>query len=228
MVEFAKRWAKIFLVLAGITATALTILLAGDWWVWAVSGLFAATTLVACVPFLLIYAKRIRDYPELTAEITDLRTKVEQLEADVGTLQRQAIRRYDDGVDEGKMQMIGQLQSAWGDPPTLIALSEHVGDLLLVGEYGEDQEPILIGTRYEVQFEATGSPKGVVQVVAVVSERRLVHMACVERAVEDFWARLEDQVVADPTPPAGLRLSPVTYPPPRALVAAAGRQGGGE
>lgn len=239
MGDWLKRARKALSTLAYVTATAIAILLVkAEIRFWLIVGLAVSVVGYASAPYIRTFVARSLGYSRLEAEVTALRAELVELRAEIAPLRAQsetldarvaqleieARQRYEDGVDEGKMQWIGAQQSQLaGEPPRLIGVSDVRGELRLIGKYGERQQPIPEGTRYQVQIELTGEARGVVQVTHVVEVNRQVHMACVERTVEEFWARIEDDAVTSVTPPAGIILAPMRYPPPRALA----HRGGG-
>jgi hypothetical protein len=239
MGDWLKRARKALSTLAYVVTTAVVILfLKAQVRLWLIVGLAVCVVAYASAPYVRKFIARSLAFPRLEAEVIELRAELDQLRAEIVPLQAknesldsrvaqleiEASQRYEDGIDEGKMQWIGAQQSQLaGEPPRLIGISDVRGELRLIGEYGEHQQPIPEATRYEVQIELTGEKRGVVQVIQVVEVNRQVHLACVERTVEEFWARIEDDAVTSVTPPAGIILAPALYPPPRALEHRSGR-----
>ena len=98
----------------------------------------------------------------------------------------------------------------------LRSVSDIDGSLVLVADFpaDEDAAPPLIDARFAVNDMHTGAMKGVVEITQVDYERHLVFLECVETTVPLFWEQLGERAPADSTPPANMRLDPMTYPYP--------------
>jgi len=213
-----KRFVTALVYLSGAAAAFIAIVLAGDWWAWLLLGLLVLAAAYALEAWK--YVVRAYRYPQLELKLAQHETRIGTLEASIEQLKEEADLRYEEGIEEGMTRVIGSQQSQWFPPPRLIALSQRSGSFNLVGEYKAGEKPIPIATRYEVQVEATEERRGVVEVVDVVQERRLVHLRCIERTVEEFLVGMEEKAVTDPTPPPGICLARMSYPAPRALTQA--------
>ena len=214
MADRLMRFGKAFAALLGVAATIYAIVTAGRWWAWL---LFVVVLLAGAYAVeAWKYFVRAYRYPQLEERIALLEAANQGHEIRIEQLEEEAQRQYKEGVEEGMVRIIGSNQSQYHAPPRLVALSGQAPNLRLVGEYEADDPPPRL-TRYQVQVEATGEPRGVVEVDDVVAELHLVHMKCIERTVNAFWTGIEEKAITDPTPPPGVCLVPMSYPPPLAL-----------
>jgi hypothetical protein len=210
MRDFLKRFWTVALTLAGIVALYLAALPLDLIWVfWAVVGLSAVVAGVTVVgPALLTLATRIRDYPRLLktaavskVETESLRTQVRGLKSDIAT-------RWEEGVAEGRQQVIGGiLATRSDDPPELTGIDvASDGTLVLVAKLTGSSAPV--GARYRVEVRSTGANRGVVEVIGVDNGRGKMTLACMHSAVQAFWDHLADRASFDSSPPSDVELVP--------------------
>lgn len=166
--------------------------------------------------------EKLRRYDTLATQADGLVAQVERLAAENERVKEAAGEATQEAlateIEEGKLQVIGSLLGLGAGPPQLIAVSTTAGELELVAQYDDPDKPVRLGTRYQLQMTATGDRKGVVQVVRLDETQRMVYLQAVDKTVPEYWERLEDAAVANPTPPTGVRLTPVQYDLPRALM----------
>ncbi len=161
---------------------------------------------------------KVQRYEALESEHEKLKAQVAGLLAEQELLKASAEEGLAGGIEEGKLQVLGSLMGSIAGPPQLIAVSVTGATLELVAQFDDPAKPVPLGARFQLQMTATGDRKGVVQVVRLDEPQRMVYLQAVERTVPEYWERLEDEAVANPTAPQGVRLAPVQYDPPRALM----------
>jgi hypothetical protein len=151
------------------------------------------------------YPATIRRLTEVEAELAEANKQV----AALGVAVDDSFRR---GIEFGQRQLQGvTLGLLIWEMPVLIAITGDASQLKLVGRYDESEaEDMGVGAWFEVVVEGTGDKRGTVEVLAIDTVSKVVEMTCVERTVEAFWSALEHRVEADPSPPAGVELRPVS------------------
>jgi hypothetical protein len=204
--EFARRFAWWFLALATVAGLYFAAEKAGAVrWFIAVS---LGSVILAGVPFALSWSARIRRFPSLLQEVSDLKEASERREERLSALQEELDTRFQAGIFEGQMRIIGsELASQAIQPPRLIAVAEEQGSALLIADIEPDSN-ILVGARFELRVQGASLLKGVVQVIDVQPETNTATLECVEATVPSFWDHLAERAVSDPAPPAAVHLIP--------------------
>jgi hypothetical protein len=204
--QYAKRFAWWFLALATVAGLYLAAekVGVGRWFL----GVTLASLVLAAIPIFSGWFLKLRRYPSVMAESEQLRQNVTKLEEEITVLRQELALEYRRGVAEGQMQVIGsELASQCKKMPRLIAISNENDTLALIGTIDDDAN-LFIGARFEVQVQATGERKGVVEVVDIRPESNTTTMLCVDATVLAFWDSLRQRAPADPSPPAGMHLTP--------------------
>lgn len=177
------------------------------WWFWLPIALAILVGLwITLEPSPAEIAKRIRKYPTLLMQITDLEESRNDmaLERDYAEEMLKAAR--DDGIVEGRAQIRGEQLASELAPPTVLSISPLEGSVALVGTAGDPVIPL--GARYFVRTMVTDELRGIVEVAAYDEEHTLVYLRCVELTTPEFWQFLLDRVLLDPRPPQGIHLEP--------------------
>lgn len=174
----------------------------------------------AILPRLIQVATRYQNYPKLLDQVVELRDRVTELEGENVRLRATADAAVKVGIDEGMRRAYGTLAASISPALELKSIAEIDGSLVLVADYPEDDQSSRVPrplARFAVVDSNTEIRKGVVEVVRVEEDRRLVFLECVEATVGPFWERLQERAAGDATAPAHSRLDPVTYdlPGPR-------------
>jgi hypothetical protein len=204
--EYARRFAWWFLALATVAGLYFAAEKAGvvRWFV-AVS---LASAILAGVPLALIWSARVRRLPSLIQELNDLREESRRREERLFSLQEDLDTRFQAGIFEGQMRVIGSELAAQAiHPPRLISVAEEQGTALLIADI-EPHSNILVGARFELRVQGTSQLKGVVQVTDVQPETNTATLECVEATAPTFWERLAERAVSDASPPAAVHLIP--------------------
>jgi hypothetical protein len=179
---------------------------------WLFAAIFLLAVILAALPRLIEFGSRIQNHPKLLEQAVTLRERVDELEDANRVLQLSSAAQFAAGITEGFARARGAvLARLAGEPPSLKAVAEREGQLVLIGEYEEEREPPDVGARYGVQDVYTTEQKGVVEVTLVEKERRLVFMNCVEPSAAGFWDQLSQRAAAETRPPDSVVLVPVDY-----------------
>lgn len=178
---------------------------------WLLGAALALAVLYVWLPQVLEAAARIQNYPKLLEQVVSLQERSPKLHERIASLERSVETALEAGIREGMRRVVGQALAATADPFDLVSVTDSGGELVFVGEYAADALAPSIAARYAVVHVHTGATKGVVEVIDVQEDRRLVFMECVEPTVSSFWDQLEDRAPADSTPPPDIRLNPMTY-----------------
>jgi hypothetical protein len=204
--DFLKRFWAWGLSLLGLVGGYIALQQAKlGWVIFVVAGVAA---ILASVRPGLDAVARLRRYPGVVVDLAKAREDLGRVREELALEQTQAENRFEAGVKEGHARVIGAILAAQVSPlPELVAVGVSAEKLVLTGRM-QKGSPVRVGTRFEVQVEATGDSKGVVEVVVVDADGELVHMECVQPEVQEFWRALERRAIEDPTPPRGIRLAP--------------------
>lgn len=116
--------------------------------------------------------RRIRDYPVLLARLEAAREEREAA----------AAASFAAGVASGLEAAKGALYALFCEPPTIVGVSTHNGEPMLVGKI--DREDWVYGARFVVR--SPDAVMGVVQVVTILAGGRC-HLKCVEDPSTGFW-----------------------------------------
>jgi hypothetical protein len=204
--EYARRFAWWFLALATVAGLYFAAEKAGvvRWFV-AVS---LGAGILAGIPLAVGWSAKIRRFPTLLQQVNDLSEERKRQDKDLSNLQKELDTRFEAGIVEGQMRIIGATLAAQAiHPPTLIAVSEEEGSAILVANIEADSG-IIVGARFELRVEGTSQPKGIVQVTDIRPETNTATLTCVEATIPAFWSGLAERAVSDPAPPAAVRLVP--------------------
>ncbi len=169
----------------------------------------------ALLPRLAEAAIRYQNYPKLLNQVVSLREQAEEAEKRANTFQAAAEAATSAGIDEGMRRVYGEWLAHALPELELRSVTDVDGALVLVAQYAEDADTTpAIDARLALADAHTGAIKGVLLIVDVDVERRLVFLTCVEQRVPVFWAQLAERAPADSSPPANVALEPVSYPYP--------------
>lgn len=208
MAKVLLSFVSILLAAAGIAGLYLGALAVNlvwlFWFIVLLSALGAASR--ALGPRALQAFRQWRDYPSKVREIEELRGEVESLKSDQLSVGRDSSRAREEGVLEGRAQVIGAVLAASTVPPSVVAIAPHEGEVALVGTVVAGSLPI--GARYMVTVSATGTRRGVVRVAAFDATRDVYFLTCVDPTTPAFWSALRDRLDVDTSPPNGIQLDP--------------------
>ncbi|MFJ5993317.1 hypothetical protein [Lentzea sp. NPDC092896] len=154
-------------------------------------------------------SEKIRKYPVLLQRAAELEEKNEKLTEDLN-LATSVTGRWSDGVIEGRYQVLGALLATQCPTVHLLGVEANDGQVFLLGQW--DGVPPSINTRLNLVTVGSESSKGVLQIVNVDAEKKVVKLQCVDAIVPDFWQHLNDRAARDPSPPAGVKLVPFEFP----------------
>jgi hypothetical protein len=192
---------------------------------WLVLILALAVAVIASIPSLWppLRAAIVAaiQYPATLRRLTVAEAELAETKAEVAALEAAVDDSFRKGIEFGQRQLEGvTLGLLLLEMPKLIAITGDPAGLKLVGQYDQiEDDDIAVGAWFEVVVAGTGDKRGTVEVLAVDKQSRTIEMACVERTIEAFWVALERRVEADPSPPAGVELRPVSgFKAPRRRV----------
>jgi hypothetical protein len=216
--EFLKRFWAIAVSIAALVGAYLgAVPLHLVWVFWLACGVAAiAASASLLIPRSIELATRIRNYPILLERAGVQETEIERLQKQVSELQIDIDKRWSDGLNEGRQQIIGSVQAQAADPIALTGIALRQERLLIIAT-PEGKQPN-IGARYSVEVTLTGDVMGVVETRAYDEERKIIILECVDARVQIFWERLAQSATLDPTPPQGVGLIPyslTSYKPDR-------------
>ncbi len=214
MLAYLGRFVAALGVVTGLVAAYIAAATVHLEWVVILAVLLAAV--IASVPSIwrplrtaiaaaIQYPATVRRLAVAEAELSEANEQIAALRAAVDDSFRK-------GIEFGQRQLQGvTLGLLILKMPVLTAITGDAAQLKIVGRYEESEEEDLgVGAWFDVVVVGTGDKRGVVEVLAVDKPSRTIEMACVERTVEPFWVALENRVEADPSPPAGVELRPVS------------------
>lgn len=207
---FFRRWWALF---GGVSLIIGLVLAAAQSRVeWLLLPALAITTAIALAWVLV--PKLARMYVVLKDKHPAALKRIAVLEDEVSKLRRRvddegAARggAYDEGFLEGATQVMGSLvatSQAAQPVPSITGVGASSGDVYL---YAEATSKVNAPARYWLEITNNGERKGVVQVVSRPSERP-IRLRCVHRTNSEYWERLAERAVTDPSPPVGARLAP--------------------
>ncbi len=169
--------------------------------------LLAAAALGALLwPRVSKYFRAIRAYERLLNRVATLEQQLENAEGRNSQFVRDQYVALIRGRMEGWRDMRGLIASILADdPPRMMAVSTVDDDVVLIVQHDPKQK-IFMGTRFVLQIEDTGEAKGIVEVSFLDEVNATAHLTCVEQFVPEYWARLRDRAILDPSAPPGARL----------------------
>jgi hypothetical protein len=177
------------------------------WLFWVVVACSVVVAVFAVlVPRGIEIVTRVRGYPKLLKRAAILIDENDKLKEQIRSLQAKASKRWKDGIEEGKWQILGSITAVAYGALALKGVAMREGQLSLVAE-ANGSGPV-IGARYSLESELNGDIMGVVEARQVDGSRKLINLVCIEPTVMAFWQRLGENALLDSSPPAGFRLIP--------------------
>jgi hypothetical protein len=181
------------------------------WLFWLVVACSVVVAIFAVlIPRGIEIATRVRGYPKLLNRSAILTDENDRLKAQIRSLQAAATSGWQDGIKEGRWQVLGSITAASYGVLALKGVVMREGQLSLVAEANGSGQ--VIGARYSLESELTGDIMGVVEARQFDGSRKLIILVCVDPAVMAFWQRLGENALLDSSPPAGFRLIPYRIP----------------
>lgn len=208
--RFLNRFWSAALSLSGLVALYLAALALSLVWVfWAVLGTSAIYAFVRVIaPRGLTYIEKVRNYDSLLEQAARSQTEVQRLHNDLKEVKADLTGQAAIALAEGRKELLGALLAGQASvTPSLLGLDLVGTEVVVIASWTTDGGPA-VGARYAMETKASGSLRGILEIVEVDREAGRARMACIKQVSEPFWLHLQEQAEINSNPPTDVLLSP--------------------